>query len=367
MSRPVEMEGKKFGRLFVLSRAGSNKRGLAKWICKCDCGRSLKVNGADLRNGNTASCGCSLNKSNGEAKTRTPEYGCWESMISRCENKNNKYWHNYGGRGIKVCPTWRNSFVTFLSDVGRRPSREYSLDRINNDGDYEPGNVRWATREQQNQNRRPRRTYLHWRFSASHAYRVVDDFESVLASYTGAPFVIGVDSCTAALHLCCVYHKVKTVEIPKFTYVGVPSSVLNAKGSVIFREENWSGAYSLEPYPIIDSARRFSSGMYLPGTFMCLSFHWTKHLPIGRGGAILCDNEEAADWFRRAAFDGRKRGTSPRTDKGLILGFHYYMTPTLAAQGLMLMSGMKENNEDLPWGPGTSSDYPDLSQMEIFK
>lgn len=362
MSNVARITGEKFGRLRVISRNGSNKRGLARWMCECDCGRTLTVDGSALRNGNTTSCGCSMEKSNGEAKSRTTEYSCWESMISRCENKNNKYWHNYGGRGITIDQRWRRNFLEFLKDVGRRPGKEYSLDRINNDGNYEPGNVRWATRKQQGQNRRQRKTYLNWRFSANHAYRVVNDFEDVLASYTGAPFVVAVDSCTAALHLVCTYLRVKEVEIPKKTYVGVAASIKNSGGNVRFRDEEWCGSYKLEPYPIIDSARRFTSGMYVPGTFMCLSFHWTKHLCIGRGGAILFDDKNALEWLQRAAFDGRERGTSPKSDKGLILGFHYYLTPVLAAQGLMLMAGIKEHNDDLP-----NSDYPDLSSFEVFK
>lgn len=362
MSNIVNMEGKKYGRLLVISKEDSTKRGLARWLCKCDCGKKIVVNGSCLRTGNTTSCGCSMNKVNGEAKSRTPEYSCWESMISRCENKNNNAWHNYGGRGIYVHPKWRNSFLDFLNDVGRRPSKDYSLDRIDNNGNYEPGNVRWATREQQNKNRRKRISYLDWRLSAKHAYRVVSDFESILSSYTGAPYVVAVDSCTAALHIVCEYLKVKEVEIPKYTYVGVPNSIIHAKGKVRFRDEEWTGSYQLKPYPIIDSARRFTSGMYVPGTFMCLSFHWTKHLPIGRGGAILLDDENAVETLQRMAFDGRKRGSSPKGDKNLILGFHYYMTPNLAAQGLMLMSEMAEHNDDLP-----NSEYPDLSLMEIFK
>jgi hypothetical protein len=84
----------------------------------------------------------------------TPEYYAWAASIRRCHNPRNPYYRNYGGRGIQVCDRWRKSFANFLSDVGVRPSPELTLDRVNNDGNYEPGNVRWATRSEQNSNQR---------------------------------------------------------------------------------------------------------------------------------------------------------------------------------------------------------------------
>ena len=361
-----DITGQRFGMLTVIERLPNSPDKRARWSCRCDCGKqNVVARGESLKSGHTRSCGCLHRRSHGDASSRkgpqAPEYSVWAGMLRRCRNKRDASYPNYGGRGIRVCDEWANSYAAFLADVGRRPGSGYSLDRIDVNGNYEPGNCRWATAKEQVANRRqvPRKA---WRQAAKHAYRVVDSFEHVLSSYTGAPYVIGVDSCTAALHLACERFKVSEVEIPKFTYVGVPASIKNAKGKVLFREEDWAGIYQLKPYPIYDAARRFTAGMYIPGTVMCLSFHWTKHLSIGRGGAILCDDREMAEWFQRAAFDGRKRGSSPRGDSGLILGWHYYMTPNLAAQGLMLMSGMSEHNADLP-----RSDYPDCSLIEAFK
>lgn len=360
----IDMTGERYGKLVVTTYVGQDTKRQSIWDCQCDCGKTTIVTRSSLISGHTRSCGCIFHKAGGDASNhngkRAPEYSVWAGMKRRCNNPNEKNYPNYGGRGIRVCQRWQYSYPDFLADVGRRPGPEYSLDRIDNDGDYEPGNVRWATAKEQVANRRaiPKRS---WRQAAKHAYAVVDDFESVLSDYTGAPYVVAVDSCTAALHLVLMYLGATEVEIPKHTYVGVAASIKNAGAVVQFRDEDWSGMYKLEPYPVYDCARLFTSAMYIPGTFMCLSFHWTKTLPIGRGGAILCDSREAAEWFKQAAFDGRERGRAI-TPESLILGWHYYFTPTQAAQGLMLMSGMSEHNDPLP-----SSDYPDLSLSEVFK
>jgi len=361
-----DMAGQRFGKLLVLSYAGASPHGQSLWRCACDCGQSTTVIRGSLVAGSTKSCGCSHTRVGGDARNKNgnkpaPEYGAWAAMKTRCTNPNSNRWHDYGGRGISVCDEWSEDYLAFLNHVGRKPSPAHSLDRIDNDGNYEPGNVRWATRKQQLANRREFQLRS-WRTAAKHAYHVVKMFEQVLASYTGAPHVVALDSCTNALLLACEYFGVDEVEIPKFTYCSVPMSIIHAGGRVKFRDEDWLGMYRLEPYPIYDSARAFTSGMYIPGSFMCLSFHWSKHLAIGRGGAILCDDENAVEWFKRGRFDGRKEGVAPRNDKGLTLGHHFYLTPPYAAQGLMLMASMAEHNDPLP-----NDEYADLSQVEIFK
>ena len=247
-------------------------------------------------------------------------------------------------------------------------------------------------------------------------YKVVRDFESALCDYTGAKYAVTTTSCTAALMLAVAWHlkgwseKVvrpahsgdycgditrfvdtthvweyvtPRVEIPRFTYVGVPMSIVHAGGRPVFEDVSWSGGYQLKPLPVWDFARRFTSGMYngmykpypdarpgdAPhGTMMCISFHHTKILCLAaHGGAILHDNDEADEWLRRARFDGRKEGVAPKDDTFPMIGWHCYMTPATAAEGLMRLSVLPKHNDDLPWGPGTSSDYPDLSKLEIFK
>jgi dTDP-4-amino-4,6-dideoxygalactose transaminase len=192
------------------------------------------------------------------------------------------------------------------------------------------------------------------------AFSVVKQLEDEVAKYTGAPYCVAVNSCTMALLLVCAYLKVKEVSIPKLTYVGVPMSIIHAGGSVVFDDRDWEGSYSLNPYPIRDSARRFTSGMYAGG-YECLSFHWSKILGIQQGGAIIHDDPIADQWLRRARFDGRTEGVPPKDDT-FILGWHCYMSPEIAAEGLVRLSFLPQHNADLP-----RSDYPDLSLQPIFK
>ena len=140
-------------------------------------------------------------------------------------------------------------------------------------------------------------------------YKIVQMFEEELALYTGAKYAISVDSCTNALFLCCTYLKVKETIIPSKTYLSVPMSITQAGGEVIFdtrpETNHWTGIYQIKPYPIYDSAKRLTSNMYIPGSFMCLSFHIKKQLGIGKGGMILTDDLAAVEWFKRARYEGR--------------------------------------------------------------
>jgi dTDP-4-amino-4,6-dideoxygalactose transaminase len=195
-------------------------------------------------------------------------------------------------------------------------------------------------------------------------FQVVRDFEAAVGQYTGAPRVVAVNSCTNALFLCLMWLKYKgelpeIVEVPKLTYVSVPMQILHAGAEVAFRDDRWRGIYTLRPTRIIDAARRFTSGMYGSGTFMCTSHHWGKILGVQQGGCILHDNDEADAWFRRARFDGRTEGVLPVQDQFAHVGWHMYLSPEIAAEGLVRL---KRNNDDLPM-----DNYPDLSQIALFK
>ena len=139
-------------------------------------------------------------------------------------------------------------------------------------------------------------------------FEVVRSFERALCDYTGAPYAVTTTSCTMALLLAAAWHLSnpqmwRDISIPKRTYVSVPMSIIHAGGKVKFRDEDWLGSYRLEPTPIWDSARLFTSGMFVQNTMQCVSFHWSKTLGIQQGGAILHDNPFADEWLRRARFD----------------------------------------------------------------
>lgn len=157
-----DLHGRKFDRLLVLEAIESTAKGWL-WRCRCDCGKKCPALAKYLLNGNKKSCGCykldtlrdrSATHGRGRRGDRAPEYGIWATMLSRCYNRATRAWPHYGGRGITVCERWRKDFAAFLADVGPRPGSGYSLERINNGGNYEPGNVVWATRKAQANNKR---------------------------------------------------------------------------------------------------------------------------------------------------------------------------------------------------------------------
>jgi len=151
MTRFIDMTGQRFGQLIVIKKISYDSTQGIHWECQCDCGTIKIIRSDHLRKGLIKSCGC-LRRTHGDSNS--VEWNIWRYMKDRCTNPKCTNWKNYGGRGIKVCNEWLNDYSAFLSHVGRRPSSEHSLDRINNDRNYEPGNVRWAMKWEQNSNRR---------------------------------------------------------------------------------------------------------------------------------------------------------------------------------------------------------------------
>lgn len=192
------------------------------------------------------------------------------------------------------------------------------------------------------------------------AFRVVDDFEAALCEFTGAPFCVTVDSCTNAIFLALLWGKRMyelnlSVRLPKHTYVGVVQAARNARLRVEWTDEEWAGSYQLAPFPVFDYAKDFHKEMYRSGRFMCVSFQAAKALPVGRGGAILHDSEEADRWLRAARFDGRTAGAPYADATYQTPGYHAYMTPPDAARGLWLLTYLEDNDR------GDWTEYPDLS------
>jgi dTDP-4-amino-4,6-dideoxygalactose transaminase len=201
---------------------------------------------------------------------------------------------------------------------------------------------------------------------------ITAEFENALAAYTGAKYAVAIDNGSNAIFLALMRDDIrgKKVSIPARTYPSVPCEILHAGGKIAFQPVDGTalkGAYLIEGSRVWDSALRFTTGMFIPGSFMCLSFTGPyKHLKLGKGGAILTDDYQAWLWFKRARYSGR-RECSYHDDNFDMLGWNFYMMPEIAARGLLLMGqfydlkGNPKENEDI------ELPYPDLSQFPVYR
>ena len=204
----------------------------------------------------------------------------------------------------------------------------------------------------------------------SNPWLCVKDFEESFCNYTGSKYAVAVDSCTNAIFLSLVYYKKYinnediTITIPSRTYISVPMQIINAGYKLNLIDYEWIGSYKLKNTPIIDSAQNFTKDMYIKDTFQCISFQFKKHLPIGRGGAILTDDVNAYEWLIKARHDGRNMYNQyGNIDNITTIGYHCPLLPNEAIKGLELLLNINLTSNNIP---GRSADYPIINK-NLFK
>ena len=193
-------------------------------------------------------------------------------------------------------------------------------------------------------------------------FNIVTTFENKIAEFFGAPYAIAVDCCTHGVELCLRHFKVKTINVPKRTYISIPFLANKLNINLKWKDENWIDYYYLN-HNIIDAAVLWKQNSYIPKTFMCVSFQFRKHLALGRGGVILTDNKEISLKLKKMSYDGRHPDIPWREQDISSIGYHYYMTPETAQKGLdKLPEAIKTKPKQ--W---SIDEWPDLTKMNIFK
>lgn len=196
-------------------------------------------------------------------------------------------------------------------------------------------------------------------------FNVVTEFEQKIAEFFGSTYAIAVDSCTHGIELCLRYTKEKKINVPKRTYLSVPFLAEKLGIEREWRDEEWEDYYTVNygDKRIIDAAVLWKKDSYIPNTFMCVSFQYQKHLSLGRGGIILLDNKNDYITLKKMSYDGRLPNIPWRDQDIDCVGYHYYMTPETAQMGLNKLENAINTNPR-KW---VVTDWPDLTQMKIFK
>ena len=195
------------------------------------------------------------------------------------------------------------------------------------------------------------------------SFGVIRDYENAIAKFYGVPHAVAVDSCTHSIELCLRYKDVKKFTVPPNTYPSVPNLAKKIGIEFEWEEQDWKDYYYLGGTNIIDAAVLWKENSYIPGTLMCLSFQFQKHLSLGRGGMILTDDYDVAHELTQMSYDGRIPNVPWRDQNIETMGYHYYMTPETAHNGLNKLEEAK-NTKPRDW---VLEDWPDLTKMEIFK
>jgi len=188
-------------------------------------------------------------------------------------------------------------------------------------------------------------------------------FETKIAEYFGSPYAVAVDCCTHGIELCLRYDMVGSIHVPKRTYISIPFLAKKLNLDLHWKDESWEDYYSLGAHTrVIDAAVLWKKDSYIPHTLMCLSFQFQKHLSLGRGGMILCDSRKEYQDLKKMAYDGRLPDIPWRDQDIDTMGYHYYMTPETAQNGLdKLDEAIK--TKPRKW---TVKDWPDVSKMKVF-
>jgi dTDP-4-amino-4,6-dideoxygalactose transaminase len=194
-------------------------------------------------------------------------------------------------------------------------------------------------------------------------FKIVQDFEKAIAEFYGAPYAVATDCCTHAIELSLRYQNIKSATCPSQTYPSVPFTLMKLNLEWSFVDQLWSDYYYLGNTNIVDAAVYWKKDGYIPGTYMCLSFQFQKHLNLTRGGAILVDNYNTYLTLKKMSYDGRLPNISWKEQNIDTVGYHYYMTPETAMVGLEKI-GAAIASEPRPW---TYSDYPYLPDLTVFK
>ena len=195
------------------------------------------------------------------------------------------------------------------------------------------------------------------------SFKVVSDFENEVAHWFGAPYGVAVDCCTHGIELCLRHMNIKSIEIPKRTYLSIPFLADKLGIELKWKDEEWVDYYKIGGTNIYDAAVLWKEDSYISGSFMVLSFQFQKHLSLGRGGMILTDNRESMWELKKMSYDGREPDIPWREQNIESMGYHYYMAPETA------MLGLKKLPEAIKTKPRqwVINDWPDLTQMEVFK
>lgn len=194
-------------------------------------------------------------------------------------------------------------------------------------------------------------------------FEVIEKFEEQISDFFNCPFAVATDSCTHAIELCLRLRNIKEATTPRHTYISVPFTLQKLDIKYKWTDEQWSDYYYIGDTKIVDGAVYWRKNGYIKGTLMCISFQHKKHLKLGRGGIILCDDYDDKEELKKMSYDGRDPRTPWMEQNITTMGYHYYMTPETAQQGI----------NDLPRAKNTTprawdwKDYPDLSKMDVFQ